>query len=66
VDDVVPWVFGCRALVGRMALLFLLRGVLGEIAERTASLGYISVIRPSSAREIRRERGSWPPKVIMF
>lgn len=44
----------------------LVRGVLGDIAERTASFGYISVIRPSPAGEIRRDGGSRPRVITLL
>jgi len=56
-------VFDCATMDRRPVLPSLVRGVLGDIAERTASFGYISVMRPSPAGEIRREGGS-RPKVI--
>jgi len=57
--------FDCGAMGGKLVLGPLARGVLGDVAGRTASFGYISVMRRPSAGEIRREGGSRPNAITL-
>jgi len=61
----ISWVFDCGTVAGRVVMPLLERGVLEGILERTASFGYISLVRPSSSREIRREGGSRPRAITL-